>query len=42
MLNIIPGIVPAIDQLGDACRFADRCQYTRDKCRTKKARPGNH
>ncbi len=32
VLNTIPGVVPAIDQLGDACRFADRCQYARDIC----------
>jgi peptide/nickel transport system ATP-binding protein len=35
-LATIPGTVPAIDQLGSACRFADRCQYARDKCLTER------
>ncbi len=36
-LNTIPGSVPSIDELGEACRFADRCQYVRQDCRS--ARP---
>lgn len=31
-LNTIPGAVPSIDQLGEACRFADRCHYVREDC----------
>ncbi len=37
LLNTIPGLVPPATEYGDACRFADRCEYVFDDCR--KAEP---
>jgi peptide/nickel transport system ATP-binding protein len=34
-LDVIPGIVPPLDQAFDHCRFADRCELVRDICRAK-------
>ena len=34
-LDVIPGIVPALDQEFQHCRFADRCALTRDVCRSE-------
>jgi oligopeptide/dipeptide ABC transporter ATP-binding protein len=31
-LNEIPGVVPALTELPDGCRFAARCSYATDKC----------
>jgi len=36
-LDAIPGNVPAIDQLGDGCRFFDRCRHAVASC--QQARP---
>ena len=33
-LDVIPGIVPALDQAFDRCRFADRCELVHDACRS--------
>jgi oligopeptide/dipeptide ABC transporter ATP-binding protein len=32
VLNTIPGVVPSIDELGEGCRFADRCRLARAQC----------
>ncbi len=32
-LDVIPGIVPALNQTFAHCRFADRCELARDSCR---------
>ena len=32
-LAIIPGMVPALTQTFDGCRFVDRCQQARESCR---------
>ena len=32
-LAVIPGSVPALDQVFDGCRFADRCQFSTADCR---------
>jgi oligopeptide/dipeptide ABC transporter ATP-binding protein len=34
-LPIIPGTVPALSELGSACRFANRCSFVKDICRDK-------
>jgi peptide/nickel transport system ATP-binding protein len=31
-LDVIPGIVPILDQTFDHCRFADRCELVHDAC----------
>ncbi|MGD9018580.1 MAG: ABC transporter ATP-binding protein [Desulfobacterales bacterium] len=33
-LNVIRGIVPALDDLPPGCRFENRCPYAQDICRT--------
>ncbi|MCB1818279.1 MAG: ABC transporter ATP-binding protein [Chromatiaceae bacterium] len=33
-LDVIPGIVPALDQPFNSCRFADRCELVHDACRS--------
>lgn len=33
-LAAVPGSVPSLDQLPQGCRFAPRCTYADDKCRT--------
>jgi oligopeptide/dipeptide ABC transporter ATP-binding protein len=35
-LKAIPGSVPAIDQLGNGCRFFERCQYAVADCQDKR------
>ena len=32
-LEEIPGMVPALTEIGDGCAFADRCPFTMDRCR---------
>ena len=32
-LDVIPGIVPALNQVFDHCRFADRCELVHERCR---------
>ncbi len=32
-LDVIPGIVPALDQPFECCRFAERCELAQDACR---------
>jgi oligopeptide/dipeptide ABC transporter ATP-binding protein len=32
----IPGVVPALDQLGRGCSFAPRCRHAMDKCRSER------
>jgi len=32
-LTIIPGVVPALVDLGSGCSFAPRCRHTTDRCR---------
>jgi oligopeptide/dipeptide ABC transporter ATP-binding protein len=32
----IPGIVPALNELGPGCAFAPRCKYVMDKCRVER------
>jgi oligopeptide/dipeptide ABC transporter ATP-binding protein len=34
-LNEIPGIVPALTHLPQGCRFAPRCSFATDKCRSE-------
>jgi len=34
-LDVIPGIVPSLNQAFDYCRFADRCEFAHDRCRTQ-------
>ncbi|MCB1790393.1 MAG: ABC transporter ATP-binding protein [Gammaproteobacteria bacterium] len=34
-LDVIKGIVPALDQVFDHCRFADRCERVFDACRER-------
>jgi len=34
-LQAIPGLVPRLDQLPPACRFADRCPRVQPRCRTE-------
>jgi peptide/nickel transport system ATP-binding protein len=34
-LDVIPGIVPALDREFTHCRFADRCEFAFDACRRK-------
>ena len=34
-LDVIPGIVPPLNQAFDHCRFADRCEFAHDRCRTQ-------
>lgn len=31
-LDVIPGIVPALNQVFDSCRFADRCEMAKEQC----------
>ena len=31
-LDVIPGIVPALDQVFERCRFADRCELAHERC----------
>ena len=33
-LDVIPGIVPALNQAFDHCRFADRCELVHERCRS--------
>ncbi len=33
-LDVIPGIVPRLNQVFGHCRFADRCEMARDECRS--------
>jgi len=33
-LDVIPGIVPRLNQIFDHCRFADRCELVQPECRT--------
>ncbi len=33
-LYVIEGVVPAISEFGNACRFANRCPYATEECRT--------
>jgi len=33
-LDVIPGIVPALNQVFDHCRFADRCELVQAQCRS--------
>ncbi|MGB5570264.1 MAG: ABC transporter ATP-binding protein [Sedimenticolaceae bacterium] len=33
-LDVIPGIVPPLNQTFDHCRFADRCALAREQCRS--------
>jgi len=33
-LEAIPGTVPKLIDPAPGCRFADRCRYARDECRT--------
>jgi oligopeptide/dipeptide ABC transporter ATP-binding protein len=33
-LNVIKGVVPALDDLPSGCRFENRCPYARDVCAT--------
>jgi oligopeptide/dipeptide ABC transporter ATP-binding protein len=35
-LNVIPGLVPNLLNLGPGCHFADRCTYVMDRCRRLK------
>lgn len=35
-LYTIPGTVPTIDQMGEGCRFVDRCEKALAKCRDQK------
>ena len=39
-LPTIPGTVPDLLHLPDGCRFADRCQYSDDRCHQEQ--PNNH
>ncbi len=32
-LDVIPGIVPRLDQIFAACRFVDRCELAHERCR---------
>ncbi|MCG6965369.1 MAG: ABC transporter ATP-binding protein [Chromatiaceae bacterium] len=34
-LDVIPGMVPALNQPFDHCRFADRCELVEQRCRTQ-------
>lgn len=34
-LNTIPGLVPSLYNLPKGCRFAERCKFAQDKCRTE-------
>ncbi len=34
-LNTIDGMVPAVENLSDGCRFSNRCQYTSEQCLQK-------
>jgi oligopeptide/dipeptide ABC transporter ATP-binding protein len=34
-LTEIPGMVPALSDIGPGCAFADRCTLARDECRTR-------
>lgn len=34
-LYMIPGMVPLLDQIPSGCRFAPRCTYATDRCRTE-------
>ena len=31
-LNIIPGVVPALNEMPSGCRFRDRCEFARSRC----------
>ena len=35
-LDVIPGIVPALNQTFDHCRFADRCDLVHERCRNSR------
>ncbi len=37
-LDVIPGTVPSLRQVFAWCRFADRCDYAWDRCRTEEPR----
>ena len=34
-LNTIDGMVPAVENLSDGCRFSNRCHYTSEQCLQK-------
>jgi peptide/nickel transport system ATP-binding protein len=34
-LEEIPGMVPALSEIGAGCAFADRCPFTMERCRTE-------